>query len=266
MSTISAGYNQRIQRPGIQLLNPFIDQSDPRFIRSGNPGLQPVLNHNFNIGYSKFSKNTINISLTYTFARNTIQSVASALAGDSVLKITYQNIGSYDNAGLNINLGFPLGKRMNLTANGTLSYIWTMGVIDGKDVSNQGVEGFVYSYLTYKTKKNWRFNLNAGYYGPVRNLQGNSNSYFYSSIGSSRQILKQKATVSVTVSNPFQKFRTLTTIVEDPMFYQKTVNKNYFRNISVSFYYRFGKLSEEVKRNRRSINNDDKAAETGKAQ
>lgn len=266
MSTISMGYAQRIQRPGIQLLNPFSDQSDPRFLRSGNPSLRPVLNHNFNIGYSKFKKSTTNIGLSYSFARNTIQSVASSLAGDSIVKVTYQNIGTYDNAGLNINLGFPVGKQVNLTVNGTISYIWTKGVIDGRNASNQGIEGFAYSYLTYKTKKGWRFNLNAGFYGPVRNLQGNSNSYFYSSMGSSKQILRQKGTVSVTISNPFQKFRTLTTIIEDPLFYQMTINKNYFRNISVSFYYRFGKLSEEIKRNRRSINNDDKAAETGKAQ
>ncbi len=264
-STVTLGYTQRIQRPGISLLNPFTDQSDPRFYRSGNPDLLPVRNHNILLNYSRFKKSTINLAFTYTFAHNTVQTVSSS-AGDSIIRITYRNIGQYDNVGTNLNLTFPLSKSINLTANGTINYVWIEGIVDNKKATNQGLEGFAYSYLSYRAKKNWRFSLNAGFYGPVRNLQGSSNTYFYSSIGTSRQLFKQKGSLSLTISNPFQKYRTLRTAVNTPTFSQETVNKNYFRNIIVGFYYRFGKLSEEVKRNRRNINNDDKVIETGKAQ
>jgi outer membrane receptor for ferrienterochelin and colicin len=265
-STGTAGYTQRIQRPGISLLNPFEDQSDPRFRRIGNPGLLPVLTHNFMLNYSRFKKSSISIGATYTFSRNTIQSVAGSSTIDSIVRITYRNIGKYTNLGTNANLTIPIGKTLSLTGNGNLNYVWIEGTVENKKLKNQGVEGFAYSYLSWRAKKNWRISLNAGFYGPTRNLQGNSNTYFYSSASVSKQIFKQKGNLSLSISNPFQKYRTLRTIISTTSFEEEVVNKNYYRNISVGFYFRFGKLTEEIKKNRRNINNDDKAVETGKTQ
>ncbi|MEJ7820681.1 MAG: outer membrane beta-barrel protein [Chitinophagaceae bacterium] len=263
-STATMGYTQRIQRPGITLLNPFVDQSDPKFYRVGNSNLLPVLTHNLILNYGRFKKSSINLGITYSFSRNAIQSLASS-AIDSIIRITYQNIGEYDNVGTNINLTFPISKAISLTGNGTINYVWIKGkgALD-KNSRNQGIEGFAYSYLSYRTTNNWRFSINAGFYGPVRNLQGNSNAYFYSSIGASKQIFKQKGSLSLTVSNPFQKFRTLRTLINTSTFYQETINKNSSHNISMGFYYRFGKLNEDVKKNKRNINNDDKVSEIGK--
>ncbi len=42
-STINFGYTQRIQRPGIYHLNPFVDKSNPNFEKTGNPNLQTSL-------------------------------------------------------------------------------------------------------------------------------------------------------------------------------------------------------------------------------
>ncbi len=265
-STTTIGYTQRIQRPGITLLNPFIDQSDPKFHRVGNPNLLPVLTNNLILNYGRFKKSSVNLGITYSFSHSAIQSVASSPAIDSIVRITYQNIGEYDNLGANINLTFPISKEISLTGNGTINYVWIKGTLDNKNSKNHGLEGFTYSYLSYRTKKNWRFSLNAGFYGPVRNLQGNSNAYFYSSAGVSKQIFKQKGSLSLSVSNPFQKFRTLKTTINTSTFHQETVNKNYSRNINIGFYYRFGKLNEDVKKNKRNINNDDKVNEIGKAQ
>ncbi len=44
-SNISLGYTDRISRPGIYQLNPFVDASNPNFINTGNPNLQPEVNH-----------------------------------------------------------------------------------------------------------------------------------------------------------------------------------------------------------------------------
>src|SRR6202012_4621974 len=38
---INLAFNQRVQRPGIYRLNPFVDKSNPNFIVSGNPDLKP---------------------------------------------------------------------------------------------------------------------------------------------------------------------------------------------------------------------------------
>ena len=56
-SSVSMGYTDRISRPGIYQLNPFVDATNPNFISTGNPNLQPEVNHSFELNYSIFSKN-----------------------------------------------------------------------------------------------------------------------------------------------------------------------------------------------------------------
>jgi hypothetical protein len=265
-TTATVAYTQRVQRPGISLLNPFVDESDPRFRRSGNPNLQPVLMHTMNATFSRLKASTLTAGLSYVFSRNTIQALSTSPASDSIIYVSYRNIGQYDKLGTNINLSFPLGKHLTLTANGTLSHVWVAGVIEEQAASNSGWEGFAYSYLSLNSVKDWRFSVNAGYYGPVRNLQGNSNGYFYSSFNASRNVMKQKGTLALSVSNPFQEYRTVRTLTESADFTQELVSRNYFRNVNVSFNYRFGKLKEEIRKNRRSINNDDKVNELLKVQ
>ena len=45
--TIKGGYNRRIQRPGIQFLNPNVNEANPTNISVGNPYLDPELTDNF---------------------------------------------------------------------------------------------------------------------------------------------------------------------------------------------------------------------------
>ena len=72
-SSINFGFTQRIQRPGIFQLNPFVDRSNPTFITTGNPALKPELDNTFELTYSNFTKNSINVGLSYAFSNNAIQ-------------------------------------------------------------------------------------------------------------------------------------------------------------------------------------------------
>jgi outer membrane receptor protein involved in Fe transport len=55
-NSLTFGFTQRIQRPGIFQLNPFVDNSNPKFISTGNPNLRPELNNTFELNYSNLSK------------------------------------------------------------------------------------------------------------------------------------------------------------------------------------------------------------------
>ncbi len=46
-STVKGSYTQRITRPLIWFLNPWVNRSDPKNISTGNPTLRPELNHAF---------------------------------------------------------------------------------------------------------------------------------------------------------------------------------------------------------------------------
>jgi outer membrane receptor protein involved in Fe transport len=250
-------YSQRIQRPGINILNPFLNQADPRFFTSGNPDLQPVRNHNFEISFSRVKKATVFCSFNYAFARNTIQRL-SVIGADSITRSTYQNVGKNDRLGMNFNMDIPITKKMNFTLNGGVSYVWLSGFVDGLGATNEGTQGFVFSYLNYKAKKDWRFSLRGGFYGPNITLQGSLNSYFYSSVIINKQFFKRKASLSAALHNPFQKYRKIITKLYTPLLTQQINDNQNFRNFSITVNYQFGKLKDQIKKNRRNITNDDK--------
>ena len=73
--TIKLAYNRRLQRPGIQFLNPNINAANPTNITQGNPLLSPELTDNFELSTSAYVKSVyLNVSL---FARQTNNSITS---------------------------------------------------------------------------------------------------------------------------------------------------------------------------------------------
>jgi hypothetical protein len=61
-------FSGNYQNPSIEQLQPVPDNSNPLFIRLGNPGLKPSFQQNYNLGYNGFYKEgkTIALSLNYS--------------------------------------------------------------------------------------------------------------------------------------------------------------------------------------------------------
>ncbi|WP_423148896.1 outer membrane beta-barrel protein [Rubrolithibacter danxiaensis] len=257
MSSLNLGYTQRIQRPGIWQLNPFIDRSNPRFINQGNKDLDAVLNHTFDLGFSTFKKGSINLGLNYSFANNTIEYISELNPVDTVTYTTYKNIGKNKRAGINGGLNINLTKKLSMNLNGDVSYVWLEGFLNSKMYKNDGLQGNAYTYFGYSFDKNWRVSVNAGYYSGWLTLQGTSNPYIYSSASISKEFFDKKASLSMSVSNPFQKYREYKNDQVTPDFIQRSRYQNFYRSFNFGFNYRFGKLQQGIKKNKRGINNDD---------
>jgi outer membrane receptor protein involved in Fe transport len=260
-SSINLGYTQRIQRPNIWQLNPYVEQFNENFTSSGNKDLKPVLNHNFDLNYSVFKKGTINAGLSYSFANNTIQYV-SRLDGN-VGRSTFENIGKNKSAGFNINTNKDITKNFNINVNGGLSYVWMEGVIDDNVVKNGGAQGNLHASAAYKFKKDLKVVLNGGYNSPWLTLQGESNPYYYTSTSVSKEFFNKKASFSVYVANPFQKYRNWKNETSSLQFIQMETFQNYYRNYGFNLSYKFGKLNGSIKKNQRGIQNDDVAGKSG---
>ncbi|WP_207536097.1 outer membrane beta-barrel family protein [Desertivirga arenae] len=260
-SSINLGYTQRIQRPNIWELNPFEEQLNDKFTRSGNKDLKPVLNHNFDLNYSWFKKGSLNLGISYSFANNTIQYV-NRIEGN-VGRATFENIGKNKDFGFNVNTNQQITKAFNINLNGRLSYVLMDGIIDGIKMQNEGMQGNIYTYLGYKFKNDWKAGVNAGFYSAWITLQGQSNPYYYTSASLSKEFLKKKATISASVNNPFQKFRNWKNETSSAQFIQSETFQNYYRTFALSLSYKFGKLNGSIKKNQRGIQNDDVAGKSG---
>ncbi|MET3114176.1 hypothetical protein AAKU52_001909 [Pedobacter sp. CG_S7] len=252
---INLGYSQRISRPGIYQLNPFIDKSDPQFITAGNPELEPVLNHNFELAYNIFGKGNCNIALSYSFANNNIQQVTSLLEGGSYT--TYENIGENKTAGMNLSISYPFSKSFTGSINSALGYIWMKGGFNKKLYENDGLQGSAYASLNYKINTNWRLGTFVSFISASPMLQGRKNAIINNSFRLTKDLLKKKLTASFSVVNPYQKYWYVKTNIITADFEQRVSGQKIYRTFGLSLKYNFGALKSDIKKNQRSITNDD---------
>jgi len=255
--SISLGFTQRIQRPGIWDLNPFVDKSRPNFEYFGNPNLKAALSNNFEMTYSNFKKGSLNLSLTYNFANNTQQQVYEYFASENLTRITSYNIGKNKLLGTNANFNYPITGKWNLNASANLNYIWLEGMISGVLTKNNGVTGYANVNTSYKFEKNWKSSISVNYGAPDVMLQGKSNDSYYIALSGSKDIIKDKLIFSALVANPFQKYRAYRSYNEGVNFTQERIRENPFRRFNLSMNWKFGKLKGSIKKSERSITNDD---------
>jgi outer membrane receptor protein involved in Fe transport len=255
-SSINFGFTERIQRPNIYELNPFVNRSNPQFITQGNPDLKPELNHVFELNYSSFSKGSINLGLSYSFSNNSIQNVSN-LTGDNVTYSTYENLGSNSSLGLNVNTNYPITTKLSLSINGQINRVWLKGVYDGSLDKNTGYVGNMFTNVSYKFDDGYRIGTNTGYFSGNVNLQGKTSYFIFNSYVFSKDLLKKSATISFVANNPWSKFWIGNSYTRTTDFYQENNNYNTYRTFAIRLSYKFGKLNSDIKKNQHGIDNDD---------
>lgn len=270
-SSINLGYTQRISRPGIYTLNPFINNSNPLFISTGNPDLKAELSNSFELSYSNFSKGAINMGLSYAFSNNSIQNVTSyrdtTIAGvnQKITSTTYQNIGTNKTLGFNINTNLQLSKMLSLSLNGQISEVWLEGFYNGQLYSNNGYIGNAFTNIGYRFgNSGYRAGVNAGYYSGSVLLQGKSKYFISNAYSVTKELLHKTASIALVANNPYSKYWNRTSETNTPDFAQITNYNQFYRNFAVRLDYKFGRLSGEIRKNQRGINNDD-ASSVGKS-
>jgi outer membrane receptor protein involved in Fe transport len=262
-SNLNFGFTQRIQRPGIYNMNPFVDRSTPNYEDTGNPDLKAVLSNNFELTYSKFKKGSVTVGLSYNFANNTIQNVSVYSAANGITRSTYENIGKDKTLLSNLNVNYPLTAKWNVSLSGNIGYTWLEGIINGVSTENSGITGYAYLNTGYKFERQWKANASFSYSAASVNLQGKSGEFYYMSFSGSKEVVKDKLTLSAGVNNPFTKYRYYKTFLEGPDFTQRYIGQNYSRSVSMSLNWKFGSLKEAVKKSQRNINNDDVKSGSG---
>lgn len=265
-SSINFGYTQRIQRPGIFQLNPFVDKSNPTFINTGNPALKPELDNTFELTYSNFTKNSITVGLSYAFSNNSIQNVSSLrqvpVAGfaDSATTVTYttfENLGSNKTLGLNIHTSQNITKKLSLNLNGQVNHIWLSGSFNGGTYRNDGFMGRAFGNLRYKFDNGFAVAFNAGFFSGNVNLQGKSSDFIFNQYLVSKDLFKKKLTLSFVANNPYSKYNTFRNTINSTYFYQESYNQNYYRSFAFRINFKFGKFNGNIKKNEHGIDNDD---------
>jgi len=262
-SSINLGYTQRIQRPSIWQLNPFINKSNPQVISFGNPHLQPIVSHSIEMNYSYFAKGNIDIGLSYSIANNTVENVTS-IRKDTITQSTYLNVGKNRGLGISINGNYPITKQLNVNINAQLLHVWLKGTFNGDFYNQSGFQGHCFTTMSYNLPKDFHISADIGYDSRYVLLQGRDNYYYYFSLGGSKDLFKKKVNLSVVATNPFNEFRKIDFYTGSAYFSQYNFNYEYARRINITIRYKFGHLNSEIKKSEKAISNDDTGGRGGR--
>ncbi|KQS34304.1 TonB-dependent receptor [Dyadobacter sp. Leaf189] len=256
-NALNFGYSQRIQRPGIWQLNPFIDRSNPNFERTGNPNLRPAFVNDVQLTYSISKKGSINFGGGLIAFRDLIFGVAVYDPETDITRTSYANTGTARLIMGMVNVNYPITKKWNFSLNARAAHGKVRGVVNNIPVTNQGIMSQVSVSTGYRLEKDWRVNANLNINGRNINLQGINNAMTSYSFSVNKDVVKDKLSLSAAVNNPFTKFRQWRRETSGPDFDQVDSRRDYFRTFNMSLNYKFGKLKEAIKKNKRGIRNDD---------
>ncbi len=257
-SSLNASYTNRIQRPGINQLNPFIDRSNPSFESAGNPKLKPAYTNVFQLSYTKSKKATVNIALGCMLLNDLISPVSVYDSVTNITRTTFDNIGSARILKTNIYVNYPITKNGSVRLNSDIRHISSKTNVNKVWITNAGWNSYVNVSGAYRFQKGWRLNadltLNSG---GISGVQAKSNGFTGSTFNVQKDFEKSKITLSAAVNNPITRYRYKREEITGPDFTQINSNELYYRSFTISLNYRFGKLKDTIKKNKRGINNDD---------
>jgi len=256
---LSVAYTQRLNRPGIWHLNPYVNDSDPMNISFGNPNLETVKRNSINLGYRQSSQRwNIGLNLSGDFTKNNIERI-SQVDVSGVRNSTYKNIGKSSIYRLNANYSYRYGEKFNVYVNGAVSYAAVSS--EELDLDNNGfnINGTLGGSVGLWKKAT--FNFSAYLFGGNVSLQYKQPLYSSTSFGVSQKFLKDKLTFSIYLQEPFSKTKVYKYDSSDATFKMHSESANYTRSANFSLFWRFGKFNATVKKARKMATDDKMSGE-----
>lgn len=264
-TTFKLGYNKRIQRPGLQQLNPNFNSANPQNITVGDPTLKPEITDNFELSLSKNIKKTfINASFFGRITNNAISQVripSDTLAGAIIT--TYKNIGKQHAYGTNIFANIAATSKINVGIFANIIYTTLTGQVLGLDnvtqsLTNSGfnVSGGLFSQATFKN--GWGAQAFGFMQGNQVQLQGNQGGFAFYTVGIKKDFKNKKGSIGLAGENFFNKRFAIHSELKSAQFNQVSNIYMYNRGVRLTFSYKIGKMTVDApKKKARSVNNDD---------
>ncbi|RPD49839.1 TonB-dependent receptor [Hymenobacter sediminis] len=266
--SVRLAYSARIQRPQIFYLNPFRNTSDSLNVSYGYPDLEPELTHSYEVNYTTFIKGSVlNLSAYARRTGNAIEAVRF-IDRNGVNNQTFRNIGRNATFGVSLFTSVKPMPKWDVSGNVNVYYVslkspglsfgeFGEDAINTAAYSNDGVMYNLNLNSSYKFEKGLSVQFYGGLNSPRVQLQGKQAAWTFYSLGLRKNMLKDKADLTLNADNFLQATRNLRSELNTEQFRQVSNNYIYLRGVRLAFNYRFGKTTTQPQKRRRSIQNDD---------
>jgi ferric enterobactin receptor len=245
-NALQLSYSRRVRRPVYNELSPYFTFSDSRNFTGGNPNLNPEYTDVYELGHIKnFEKGSVSSSIYF---RNTTD------------KILY--IREVDAAGNSVNLPQNLIGEKSMGAELVSSYSpekWVKldysinffrAITDGSNIDEQ-YKSDTYSWFTRLTSRftlpqHTDLQLRANYEAPQKTPQGERKALYYFDIAASRDLLKNRATLTLNILDVLNSRRNRY-ITRGENFYTNGDSQFRRRQVNLTFNYRLNQAKSTKK-------------------
>jgi outer membrane receptor protein involved in Fe transport len=258
---LQLNYGRRINRPGVSQLSPFADYSNPLILRTGNPYLNPEYTHNTELAFL-YNHKKINFSGSFYY-RKTVGLIMRNISinGNNQTIVTFTNLGSSDNMGLETVSRIEFFKWWNVTLNLNGFRTLIRGTNQDGEINTSNLSWNVKMLSNMLLKNGWSLQLTAMY--NARNIlaQGVILPMSQIDFALKKDVLKGKGTLTLGVSDVMDEMR-FRVSTSGSNFSQQVERKRETRIATLTFNYRFGS-GEAAPRRNKSRDNDYKNEEGG---
>ncbi|NII83228.1 TonB-dependent receptor [Pedobacter sp. SG908] len=240
---LKLNYTERIRRPNIFDLNPYVNASDPLNITQGNAYLKPELTRNLELThvFTGEKESTLISSLYYSANKNGIETVTTVRA-DGISYSNPVNIGQNTRIGMNLNGVFKPASNWTVNAGAEIFHLHFNS--KALDISNKGMFFNTTLNNTLTLPHDLLLSISGDYGNGFITLQGKNSANYSYRFAISKQFWNKKASITFATVNPFQKTFKETVYAFAPTFQSTGINRFYNRSATLSFSWQFGGLKQ----------------------
>jgi hypothetical protein len=235
---------RRITRPIFQDLNPFLSPLDRYTFYSGNPFLRPSFTYNAALAYTY--NNLVTVTLNYSKGLNEIMETLEIV--DGIYYSRPGNIGTSEFLTVSMEGNFPIAKWLTTTMYAEAGRNRFTGPLYNQQLEAGANFLFLNANNSFKFGKKWSAEISGEYISAFSNAQVVTGDFGFFNVGLKRNLLKDKASLRVNLSDVLytRRFRGVINNLDNTFAnYHSTVDS---RVLGFAFSYRFGSNLGEQKR------------------
>ena len=233
-------YGRRVDRPGLNQVNPVREFSTPRITGVGNPELDPQFTNSIELNYTQnFEKGNFTGGIFYRAIENEInQTILLDPEDPSRLLLTFTNGGNNNAAGIEFSGSYKPFKWWSLNPSLELYNRNERGVVGLESVE---VENTAFNFRlnqSFNATEDLTFQLFGYYRSPSKMLQFEAEEMYFINAGARYNLFDDKATLSLNFNDIFNTQRF--TFDADLPYSQRGSFKPESQTVFLGFSYKFG--------------------------
>lgn len=247
-NAVQISYSRRLHRPTYNDLSPFVTFFDRRNFFSGNPDLNPEYTHALEAGHIKyFKKASVSSALYYRHTNAKIERIR-LVNKEGISTTLPQNLDSEDAYGAEFISSYQPFSWWKMDIN--LNFF--RAITDGTNL-DQSFQSDTYSWFSRLTSRftlwgDADLQLRGNYEGARQTPQGRQLATAYLDMAITKDVFKNKGTLTLNVSDVFNsnRFRMIT---EGDIFYTRNNSQRRPRQINLTLNYRLNQQKGQKRSN-----------------